>query len=114
MHEQTRARTLGILGLPQEHTRLLPVHDRPERAGYMRVAVPEVPLELMEIVRALTPSTRVLAVHWPYTESTRADAEHQGILRAHSSIVFSVPLHGEVEHGLLVLVREKTEEHEWR
>jgi hypothetical protein len=79
------------------------------------VAVPKVPLELVEIVRALAPSTRVLAIHWPYTESTRADAEHQRILRAHSAIVFSVPLHGEVEHGLLVLVREKTEEHKrWR
>jgi hypothetical protein len=78
------------------------------------VAVPKVPLELVEVVRALASSTRVLAVHRPYPESTRADAEHQRILRAHSAVVFGVPLHGKVEHGLLVLVREKTEEHKRR
>jgi hypothetical protein len=114
MHEEARTRTLGILGLPQEHTRLLAVHHRTKCAGHVRITVPEIPLELVEVVRALASSARVLAVHWPYPESTRADAEHQGILRAHGPVVFSVPLHGEVEHRLLVLVREETKEHKRR
>jgi hypothetical protein len=103
--------TLRIFTLAKEHARLLTVHDRAVRAGNMGTAVPEVPLELVHVVRALATAPGVLAVCWSDSESTWANAEDERVLRANTALVFGVALDREMKHSLLVLVWEKAKQH---
>lgn len=73
-------RTLRIFRFPQQHARLLAKYRRSIHGRDVGRAVPEVPLELMDVVRPAPAATRVLAVDRVYAQPPRADAQKERVL----------------------------------